>query len=96
MENIHVILLNCSCVDINPRAAEIATETGRRNDVVVQPIVCDLIAPFSDRLRGKIDIIVFNPPYVVTPTEEVTIFYHFMILFMPRLGGAYCFRRVRS
>jgi hypothetical protein len=36
--------------------------------MVVDPTRCDLLSPLLARARGKIDVLIFNPPYV--PTEE--------------------------
>lgn len=54
--------------DINPRACQITLETGRVNNVSINPINTDLT--LGIRPLG-IDILIFNPPYVVTPSEEV-------------------------
>uniref|UniRef100_A0A2K5L0P3 Methyltransferase HEMK2 n=1 Tax=Cercocebus atys TaxID=9531 RepID=A0A2K5L0P3_CERAT len=50
------------CTDINPEAAACTLETARCNKVHIQPVITDL---------EKVDLLVFNPPYVVTPPEEV-------------------------
>lgn len=34
-------------------------------------VCCDLALCMRDRLRRQVDILVFNPPYVPTPPEEV-------------------------
>ncbi|XP_006000806.1 methyltransferase N6AMT1 [Latimeria chalumnae] len=59
------------CTDINPLAAACTLETSRCNKTDVQPLVTDLVEGLLPRLCGKVDILVFNPPYVVTPSEEV-------------------------
>nr|XP_022334318.1 hemK methyltransferase family member 2-like isoform X2 [Crassostrea virginica] len=59
------------CTDINQRAAEIAQQTGQANDVHIQPVVTDLVGGLEERLEGQVDILLFNPPYVVTPESEV-------------------------
>lgn len=59
------------CTDINPDAAVCTLETGRRNNVHIQPIITDLVKGLLPRLKEKVDLLVFNPPYVVTPPEEV-------------------------
>ncbi|XP_052015034.1 methyltransferase N6AMT1 isoform X2 [Apodemus sylvaticus] len=58
------------CTDINPEAAACALETARCNRVHVQPVITDLVHGLLPRLKGKVDLLVFNPPYVVTPPEE--------------------------
>lgn len=65
--NIH--LLGC---DINPAACTASKETAERNGVpLYDTINCDLVTPVLERLQGKLDVLLFNPPYVPTPSEEV-------------------------
>lgn len=59
------------CTDINPNAAVCTLETARCNKVHIQPIITDLVNGLLPRLKEKVDLLVFNPPYVVTPPEEV-------------------------
>ncbi|PKK32903.1 putative N-6 adenine-specific DNA methyltransferase 1 (putative) [Columba livia] len=59
------------CTDINPVAAYCTLETALLNNVHLQPVITDLVEGLSPRLNGKVDLLVFNPPYVVTPSEEV-------------------------
>ncbi|NXI70552.1 HEMK2 methyltransferase, partial [Anseranas semipalmata] len=59
------------CTDINPMAAYCTLETALLNNVHLQPVVTDLVKGLSPRLNGKVDLLLFNPPYVVTPSEEV-------------------------
>ncbi|XP_049641774.1 methyltransferase N6AMT1 [Suncus etruscus] len=59
------------CTDTNPEAAACTLETARCNQVHLQPIITDLVKGLLPRLKEKVDLLVFNPPYVVTPPEEV-------------------------
>ncbi|XP_014391515.1 PREDICTED: hemK methyltransferase family member 2 [Myotis brandtii] len=58
------------CTDINPKAAACTLETARCNRVHVHPVITDLVKGLLPRLKEKVDLLVFNPPYVVTPPEE--------------------------
>ncbi|KAL7845881.1 hypothetical protein AOLI_G00240730 [Acnodon oligacanthus] len=59
------------CTDLNPAAAQCTAETSRCNKLDLQPVVTDLTECLLPRLNGKVDVLLFNPPYVVTPSEEV-------------------------
>ncbi|XP_067298980.1 methyltransferase N6AMT1 [Pseudorasbora parva] len=59
------------CTDVNPAAAQCTLQTSQRNLIQLQPVVTDLVQCLLPRLDGKVDVLVFNPPYVVTPSEEV-------------------------
>jgi release factor glutamine methyltransferase len=34
-------------------------------------VVGDIVAGMERRLAGRVDVLLFNPPYVPTPEEEV-------------------------
>lgn len=53
--------------DVNPHAARAASATLRRNGVPGGVV----LAPFASAFRGRFDVVVFNPPYVPTPREEM-------------------------
>lgn len=38
---------------------------------MLNPVTTDLISGLGHRLMGNVDVILFNPPYVVTDEEEV-------------------------
>lgn len=60
------------CVDVNPRAAATTRATCARNRVRIADVVRgDLVGALAARLRGQVDLLVFNPPYVQTPPDEV-------------------------
>ncbi|XP_060579615.1 methyltransferase N6AMT1-like [Ruditapes philippinarum] len=59
------------CTDINPRAVSITKTTGLKNGVSLEAVLTDLVDGLAERLKKKVDILLFNPPYVVTPSEEV-------------------------
>lgn len=60
--------------DINPAACLAATRTAASNGLVsLDTVNCDLLGPLSYRLAGRVDLLVFNPPYVPTDSEEVRV-----------------------
>ncbi|XP_069020424.1 methyltransferase N6AMT1 [Embiotoca jacksoni] len=59
------------CTDVNPAAARCTAATSTGNNVSLQPVITDLVECLLPRLRGEVDVLLFNPPYVVTPPEEV-------------------------
>lgn len=61
------------CTDINTEATACVVETALRNKVHVEPVVTDLVKGLLPRLRGIVDLLVFNPPYVATSSEELGI-----------------------
>ncbi|TFJ88734.1 hypothetical protein NSK_000303 [Nannochloropsis salina CCMP1776] len=58
--------------DINSRAVRATQATGSANSILHHEILqADLLAPLLPRLLHSVDLLVFNPPYVPTPTSEV-------------------------
>ncbi|KAJ1961669.1 HemK methyltransferase member 2 [Dipsacomyces acuminosporus] len=59
--------------DINPEANLATRETGARNPSksILEQCRTRFVQSMSKRLLGKVDLLLFNPPYVVTPSEEV-------------------------
>ncbi|KAK9804204.1 hypothetical protein WJX72_001057 [[Myrmecia] bisecta] len=55
------------------KCAEIATQqTLQAHQVNTVDVMCaDLLSPLLPRVRQSLDLLVFNPPYVPTPDEEV-------------------------
>lgn len=60
---------HCIAVDINPAAATATRKTAQKNGQTVDVICSDLA---NSILGGKVDLLVFNPPYVVTDPREVS------------------------
>eukprot|EP00249_Psilotum_nudum_P024473 c29195_g1_i3 orf=234-1073(+) len=57
--------------DINEAAAKVTCDTLAVHDVAADVIVTDLVSGLEKRLSGLVDVLVFNPPYVPTPDEDV-------------------------
>ncbi|KAH3760571.1 hemK methyltransferase family member 2 [Pelomyxa schiedti] len=59
--------------DVNPLAGERCIKTSTINHVNVEVVVTDLVSGLLPRLKsgGGVDLLVFNPPYVPTPPEEI-------------------------
>lgn len=70
-------LLPCHvlAVDHSPAAVEATRCTLRDHGVgqEVDVVAASLFGPLRERLRGSVDVMVFNPPYVPTPDEEVDL-----------------------
>ncbi|KAI0359040.1 putative methylase [Trametes cingulata] len=56
--------------DINPYACKSTRATGRQNGVPIEPVLASLTGPLRARLRHAVDVLLFNPPYVPTDTDE--------------------------
>ncbi|KXJ12877.1 methyltransferase N6AMT1 [Exaiptasia diaphana] len=63
----------CSYIatDINTKATECTKQTASANGYLVDAIATNLVDCLLPRLHGHVDVLIFNPPYVVTPSEEV-------------------------
>lgn len=57
--------------DINKDACLATSRTAAKNLNHINIINCDLVSPIMDKLEKKIDILLFNPPYVVTEEYEL-------------------------
>jgi release factor glutamine methyltransferase len=61
--------------DINPLALSSTIRTAYANGIQLtdrfEAIQCHLASPLLHHLHNSVDIILFNPPYVPTPDEEV-------------------------
>ena len=59
----------CFAVDINKHACKITQKTAKMNSAkLVEIITMDLLASFKPK---SIDVLIFNPPYVLTPDNEI-------------------------
>jgi len=57
--------------DINPRAVEATLETAALNNKEITAVQADLGSGLES-LEGLVDLLIFNPPYVVTESQEVS------------------------
>uniref|UniRef100_A0A0M3IUL4 Methyltransferase HEMK2 n=1 Tax=Ascaris lumbricoides TaxID=6252 RepID=A0A0M3IUL4_ASCLU len=59
--------------DVNFMALKCTKNTAILNAIDLDTVQCDLIVALSDRLRGIVDLLLFNPPYVPTCTKNTAI-----------------------
>ena len=75
-------LYKCKCqhyvTDVNEYALQVTSQTAVENGLEgrdILPTKCDLASTLLDGtvcdLKGSIDVLLFNPPYVPTPDDEV-------------------------
>ena len=60
--------------DINEAAIKVAKSTALHNALPegqFKAVKCDLASDLLVELEGKVDVLIFNPPYVPTPNDEV-------------------------
>lgn len=58
----------CFAIDINPRACDVTKRTAHKNGANLNVVNMNLLNGFR---LNVIDVLIFNPPYVVTPNEEI-------------------------
>lgn len=58
----------CFATDINNRACVVTRKTAEYNHTTLNVLNMDLVNAFRS---NAIDVLVFNPPYVVTPDDEI-------------------------
>ncbi|UJR15604.1 hypothetical protein I4U23_002540 [Adineta vaga] len=62
-------------IDMNPYACYSTRRTFQHNNVdqkhCLNIVQCNLADPIIDRLSSKVDLLLFNPPYVPTETSDV-------------------------
>ncbi|XP_054722706.1 methyltransferase N6AMT1-like isoform X2 [Uloborus diversus] len=61
------------CTDINPVAVHATKILTQSNDVSVDVIQTNLVEAFGTRLKNAVDVLIFNPPYVPSPSEEMNV-----------------------
>ncbi|SJX62089.1 related to MTQ2-Putative S-adenosylmethionine-dependent methyltransferase [Sporisorium reilianum f. sp. reilianum] len=57
-------------IDFNPHANTCTLATGRANSVRIEAVRSSLLDGLRARLKGQVDVLLFNPPYVPTEEEE--------------------------
>ena len=65
------IQAHCLAVDLNPVAARTTQKLALHNGVCVDVVQSHLVNGLSRLQHNHVDVLLFNPPYVPTPLEEV-------------------------
>ena len=59
--------------DINAKACQVSMKTMDQNNInTIDAVATNITTAVESRLQGAVDIILCNPPYVVTPSQEVS------------------------
>ena len=61
----------CFATDVNPHAAAATRTTLAQHSLAAAVVISDLVTGLQSRLAGCVDVLLFNPPYVSSPPEEV-------------------------
>ena len=69
LKNSKSILFHAADINKNACLATQKTSIQNKNDVNI--INCDLVLPMLNRLNHSVDVLLFNPPYVVTESNEL-------------------------
>ncbi|KAJ8327904.1 hypothetical protein BDV3_005245 [Batrachochytrium dendrobatidis] len=59
------------CTDINDFAAKTTLKTGQANKIQIDAVITSFTSSLHQRICHNIDVLIFNPPYVVTTSDEV-------------------------
>lgn len=59
------------CTDINPDAAALTLRTAQHNRVLLNVVLASFASSLLPRLENRIDVLIFNPPYVPTSPREL-------------------------
>ena len=57
--------------DSSEEASKATLSTLRSHQIFGEVFVTDLVSGLEERLEGRVDVLIFNPPYVLTCEEEV-------------------------
>ena len=57
--------------DINPIALQRTKQTAELNSVEIVLVKSNFVDEIEEEVGGNIDVLLFNPPYVPTPSEEI-------------------------
>lgn len=63
--------VKCIGIDINNNAVNMTMKTAEKNNVDIDVKCCDFNDDYIQQYENSIDILIFNPPYVPTPDEEL-------------------------
>ncbi|KAG5458839.1 MAG: hypothetical protein BJ554DRAFT_863 [Olpidium bornovanus] len=60
------------CTDVSPSACKATAATAGQNEVeLVEAVNTWFVDGLARRIEKSVDVLIFNPPYVVTPSDEV-------------------------